>query len=141
MNTRLLVAGCVAAMSVTLVSGQAGQTARQSNTGSPPVSRPQATPQAPAPNAKSTTAAPDTTAQRALLDQYCVTCHNARAKTANLLLDELDLGHLKDHAEVAEKVIRKLRAGLMPLFMSIGRLDQSGSRLCTAWCKARCANS
>src|SRR6185295_7232531 len=47
-------------------------------------------------------------------DQYCVTCHNSRAKTANLMLDQLDMAHLADHAEIAEKVIKKLRAGLMP---------------------------
>jgi hypothetical protein len=43
-----------------------------------------------------------------------VTCHNAKLKTANLLLDELDMSRLGDHAEVGEKVVRKLRAGLMP---------------------------
>ena len=52
--------------------------------------------------------------RRALLDQYCVTCHNARLKTANLLLDQLDLSNLGNHAEVAEKVVRRVRAGLMP---------------------------
>ena len=52
--------------------------------------------------------------QRALLDKYCVTCHNEKLKTANLLLDKLDLAHLNDNAETGEKVIRKLRAGLMP---------------------------
>jgi hypothetical protein len=35
-------------------------------------------------------------------------------KTANLLLDQLDLAHLGDHAEIGEKVVRKLRAGMMP---------------------------
>src|SRR5438477_12609286 len=58
--------------------------------------------------------APDVTPQRALLDQYCVTCHNAKTKTANLLLDQLDVAHLREHAEVGEKVVRKLRAGMMP---------------------------
>ena len=53
-------------------------------------------------------------AAKALLDQYCVTCHNARLKTANLLLDQLDLTHLGDHVHVAETVVRKVRAGLMP---------------------------
>jgi mono/diheme cytochrome c family protein len=52
--------------------------------------------------------------QRALLDQYCVTCHNDRLKTANLSLEKLDLTTAADHAEVWEKVIRKLRAGVMP---------------------------
>jgi len=58
--------------------------------------------------------APDAARQRALIDQYCVTCHNARTKTANLLLDQLDLATLKDHADIGEKVVRKLRAGMMP---------------------------
>jgi hypothetical protein len=43
-----------------------------------------------------------------------VVCHNAKLKTANLLLDELDIAHLGDHAEIGEKVVRKLRAGMMP---------------------------
>jgi hypothetical protein len=57
---------------------------------------------------------PDVAKQRAVIDQYCVVCHNKTAKTANLLLDQLDLAHLGDHAEIGEKVIRKLRAGMMP---------------------------
>ena len=51
---------------------------------------------------------------RALLDQYCVTCHNDRLKTANLSLQGLDLTKAAEQAEVWEKVIRKLRAGVMP---------------------------
>ena len=63
---------------------------------------------APAPSAAS---AP---AQRALLDQYCVTCHNDKIKRANLTLEKLDLTTAGDHPELWEKVIRKLRAGVMP---------------------------
>ncbi len=59
-------------------------------------------------------AAPDPAMPRKLLDRYCVTCHNAKSKTANLLLDQLDLSNLDEHVEIAEKVVRKLRAGLMP---------------------------
>jgi mono/diheme cytochrome c family protein len=53
---------------------------------------------------------------RALVDQYCVTCHNGRLKTGGLVLekDQLDFARLTTHPEVAEKVIRKVRAGLMP---------------------------
>ena len=51
---------------------------------------------------------------RALLDQYCVTCHNDRTKTANLSLANLDLATVGDHPELWEKVVRKLRAGVMP---------------------------
>ena len=51
---------------------------------------------------------------RSLLDQYCVTCHNARLKTAGLLLDQTDVGHVGAGAETWEKVVRKLRSGAMP---------------------------
>jgi hypothetical protein len=55
-----------------------------------------------------------TTQARALLDRYCVTCHSDRVKTANLSLQSLDIAQVADHAEAWEKVIRKLRAGVMP---------------------------
>ena len=51
---------------------------------------------------------------RALLDRYCVTCHNERLLTGGLALDDVDLGRVDAHAEVLEKVVRKLRAGQMP---------------------------
>jgi hypothetical protein len=51
---------------------------------------------------------------RGFLDQYCVGCHNERAKTAGLMLDKMDVAQISDHAEVWEKVVRKLRAGMMP---------------------------
>jgi mono/diheme cytochrome c family protein len=88
---RLLVIGfaigCAVPLSVVLVLGQSPQ---------------------PVP-AKSASTSP-----RALIDRYCVGCHNTRAKTANLMLDQLDVTRLGEHAETAEKVVRKLRAGMMP---------------------------
>ena len=51
---------------------------------------------------------------RATLDQYCVTCHNDRLKTSNLSLEKLDLATAGDHPDVWERVVRKLRAGVMP---------------------------
>src|SRR5436309_14279716 len=102
-------------MSVALVSGQSGQSARPPKRAPTPVARPHARPQDPALNAtKFPAAAAGVTTQRALVDQYCVVCHNVKLKTANLLLDQLDLTHLGDHAEIGEKVVRKLRAGMMP---------------------------
>ncbi len=62
----------------------------------------------------SITPATGAASERALLDQYCVPCHNQRLKTAGLMLDQLDLASLHDHAEIWEKVVRKLRAGMMP---------------------------
>jgi len=52
--------------------------------------------------------------QHALINQYCVTCHNERAKTAGLMLDKLDIDHAGEHADAWEKVVRKLRGGMMP---------------------------
>ena len=52
--------------------------------------------------------------QQALLNQYCVTCHNAKLQTGGLAIDKLDLRHAGANAETWEKVSRKLRAGLMP---------------------------
>ncbi len=52
--------------------------------------------------------------ERALLDQYCVTCHNKKLQTGGLSLDLLDPANMHEHAETWEKVVRKLRAGMMP---------------------------
>ena len=52
--------------------------------------------------------------QRALLDQYCVTCHNPRMKAGGLVLDGLDPAKAAESSETWEKVVRKLRTGLMP---------------------------
>jgi mono/diheme cytochrome c family protein len=49
-----------------------------------------------------------------MLNTYCVTCHNSRAKTGGLALDGLDLRTAADNAEIWEKALRKLRGHLMP---------------------------
>ena len=56
------------------------------------------------------------TERRALLDRYCVTCHNDRLQTGGLTLDAdaVDVTDVGAHAETWEKVVRKLRAGAMP---------------------------
>ena len=51
---------------------------------------------------------------RAVLDRYCVGCHNDRLQTAGISLDDLDVGHVATGAETWEKVVRKLRAREMP---------------------------
>ena len=51
---------------------------------------------------------------RAVLDRYCVSCHNVSLNTVDLRLDGLDLARLGDHADTGEKIVRKLRAGMMP---------------------------
>jgi hypothetical protein len=45
---------------------------------------------------------------------YCVTCHNEKLKTGGLALDRTELADVAAHADVWEKVIRKVRTGMMP---------------------------
>ncbi|HEX4915260.1 MAG TPA: DUF1592 domain-containing protein [Vicinamibacterales bacterium] len=52
--------------------------------------------------------------QTALVKQYCATCHNDRSKAGQLSLQSFDAAKLEEHGELAEKMIRKLRAGMMP---------------------------
>ena len=84
--------GCLAIVSVLLTAGQA----------------------AGAPGQSSSAAEVSATAQRALLDRYCVACHSERTKKGNLSLQNLDLATVGDHPALWEGVIRKLRAGMMP---------------------------
>jgi mono/diheme cytochrome c family protein len=63
------------------------------------------------PSAPSTPAA---AAPSAILNTYCVTCHNDQAKTGGLSLEKADLSRVAGNAETWEKVIRKLRVGMMP---------------------------
>ena len=52
---------------------------------------------------------------RALLDRYCIACHNTRNPTAGLALDSAqDLAKVEQNGQVWEKVVRKLRGRMMP---------------------------
>ena len=51
---------------------------------------------------------------RAVVQRYCQTCHNARVKAGGLLLDQLDVDHPDRDPQSWEKVVRKLRTGMMP---------------------------
>ena len=57
---------------------------------------------------------PATAASPALLNQYCISCHSDRLKTAGLSLEHADLANVGARAEVWEKVAQKLRSGMMP---------------------------
>ena len=48
------------------------------------------------------------------MDRYCVTCHNGRVRAGGLLLDQMDVAQVGERPEIWEKVVRKLRAGMMP---------------------------
>ncbi len=44
----------------------------------------------------------------------CAGCHNDRAQRGNLSLERFDVADAAGHADVAERMVRKLRAGMMP---------------------------
>jgi len=56
----------------------------------------------------------DATSPKAVVSQYCVSCHSAKLKTAGVDLETLDFTTVGANAETWEKVIAKLRAGSMP---------------------------
>ena len=57
---------------------------------------------------------PGSIAPRSVINQYCLGCHNERTKAGGLTLDAVDLDQPDNNTEVLEKIVRKLRGGLMP---------------------------
>ena len=53
-------------------------------------------------------------AYRAVLDRYCVACHNRRTLAGSLALDDIDLEQVGRRAELWEKVLQKLHTRAMP---------------------------
>ena len=64
--------------------------------------------------APTTTAAQTPGPDRALLDRYCVTCHSDSLRTGGLSLEGVDPANPAHDVEIFEKVILKLRSGMMP---------------------------
>src|SRR6266566_3956027 len=99
MTKKLLLAGCMAIMPV--MSVFYGQT-----------------PGSPEPSSKVT--GPSAVTERAFFNQYCVICHNEKLKKAGapsanaITLDHRDGAHVEQNAESWERVVRKVRAGMMP---------------------------
>ena len=77
-------------------------------------------------------------AQRAIINQYCSTCHSDKAKAAGMDsarkidFDRLDIAGLSRDAETWERVVRKLRAGMMPP-SGIRRPDRETYKGLIAW--------
>jgi hypothetical protein len=49
-----------------------------------------------------------------VVEEYCVRCHNERRLRGDMSLEGFDVGVPESDPELAEKVIHKLRAGMMP---------------------------
>jgi len=62
----------------------------------------------------SASVAPSPQDLQSAVNKYCVACHNQTARTGGLSLEKLDLTQPGDHADTWEKVIRKVRVGMMP---------------------------
>src|SRR6476469_6693570 len=72
---------------------------------------------------------------RAVLDRYCVTCHNQRTRTAGLTLDRLDLTHVDAQPAIWEAVVRKVRTRAMPP-QGMPRPDDATVASLTSWLTA-----
>ena len=57
---------------------------------------------------------PSSAHTQAAINQYCIVCHNEALETAGLRLDNIDVANAAASPEILEKVIRKLRTGVMP---------------------------
>jgi len=57
---------------------------------------------------------PSAVGAQGTIDRYCVTCHNPRMKAGGLVLDALPVANAAREPETWEKVIRKVRTGMMP---------------------------
>jgi len=57
---------------------------------------------------------PVASAQRALINQYCVGCHSTKLKSGGLALDTVSVESLNQNTEIWEKVLHKVRARYMP---------------------------
>ena len=66
------------------------------------------------PKPAAATATMNVEARTALLTQYCQGCHNNTMRSGNMTLTALDVAHVEKNAELAEKIIKKLRTGMMP---------------------------
>ncbi|HEX5084563.1 MAG TPA: DUF1592 domain-containing protein, partial [Blastocatellia bacterium] len=53
-------------------------------------------------------------AQRALIEENCVGCHNQKLSTAGVSLENLNYNNVGENAALWERVLRKVRTGQMP---------------------------
>src|SRR5262249_12711855 len=108
---RIFVSAVVAAATVSFATGSLGLAAQQT----PPTKKPALAASHPA--AKKTAPAPpgmSIDAQNQLVKTYCVGCHSEKGRAGGLSLASFDATKTVEHADVTEKMIRKLRAGMMP---------------------------
>ena len=104
----------VAALATALVGASAAgqQTAKPGPSTPPPNGSLRAGPSTP--RLESSLSALPVESQNQLVGQYCASCHSERGKAGGLVLAGFDAATVDQHPDVAEKMIRKLRTGMMP---------------------------
>jgi mono/diheme cytochrome c family protein len=116
-NTLLLGVGVLCAGLVTTsLTGAAQNPPAKPAVAAPAVTKPAAAAGAPVKAAARAAAPIAAETHNAVIKQYCVTCHNERRKSTvnGLVLESFDVAKAAQHAEIAEKMILKLQAGMMP---------------------------
>ena len=88
-------------------------------------------PQSAGPGAAGPQATPSS-AHQAVIAQHCTSCHNERLKTAGLALDRISVADVAGEADIWEKVVRKVRGGLMPP-AGARRLDAPARAALVTW--------
>jgi hypothetical protein len=49
-----------------------------------------------------------------VIEQYCTRCHSEQRQRGGLVLEGFDVEGASEHADIAERMVKKLRAGMMP---------------------------
>ncbi|MDH4063204.1 MAG: DUF1587 domain-containing protein, partial [Acidobacteriota bacterium] len=110
-GTKAVVGTGVLCLGVAAAAVMTGGSRLAAQTGAPAASAARQSTTLAAPGAAAPAA---TDPQSATVAKYCASCHNDRRPAAGLSLVGFDVTKSAEHAEVAEKMIVKLRAGMMP---------------------------
>ena len=117
MLKRILPVGAIWVVSIVLLAGSSPQNTSRGAAPGPQRPSPQPIPVSSGPGSaggnNASGGGPGANEDAALLKQYCITCHNERAKTGGLVLD-VELTKIAADRERWEKVVRKVRTGMMP---------------------------
>ncbi len=106
---RFPVAALVSALSVLAVCVGIASNSAPPRHLAPAVRPASDTPPAQAAQAATPSATPNDTVKT-----FCLGCHNDKLRRGELSLASFDLARAAEHADIAEKIVRKLRTGMMP---------------------------
>jgi len=109
-----LILGAIALMASIGVSADPQSTSQSSRRPAPQAEAAAKQPAAPTPSSSKAPAQQVSVPDAALVQKYCLTCHSARVKTGGLSLEGMTPADAAAHADVWEKVVMKLRGGMMP---------------------------